>query len=193
MRSKIKSIVPEMKNGTQHSYDGAHGTMYTFIAELENGTKGQVSSKSPAPHRFGPGDEVEYTFTAAANPLHTGKLKIEKPKDNGQAPATNGEQQQPRPSGWSPEKEASVMAQGFIKSLVEVGTAPNMLGQLLAKAVGVHDDFVRSRMKLYAEKRAAKAAAAQAPPPPVAAPPPAPVVKPQPVALADMPEDDLPF
>jgi hypothetical protein len=176
-----------MNGHVQNSYDGQHGTMYTFVCVLEDGTTGQVSSKTPAPHRFGPGDDVEYSFTPAANAKHMGRLKIEKPKD--EVPANGAPNEPQRGSGWSPAKEASVMIQGLLKSIVESGAPKENWADMLSIAIKTHDTFLRQRI-------AAKAG--QPAPQPVAAPavtqdPPAAYAKPVQPALADMPEDDLPF
>jgi hypothetical protein len=169
-------MAPEMSGGVQKSYDGSHGTMYTFICTLEDGTTGQVSSKSAAPHRFGPGDEVEYTYTPASNPKHTGKLKVEKPKDEGHSAPTNGEA--PRSSGWSPTKESSVMIQGLLKSVIESGVKSDHWEQAVGKALGIHDKLLAARVP------------AQAP-----TPSPQPVAKLQPAQVASVinDESDLPF
>ena len=131
-RSRIKTVQAEMRNGVQNSYDGQHGTMYTFSMELEDGTRGQVSSKSPAPYRLPVGEEVEYTLTPNKNPQYLGKLKVEKPKDGGYAAPAAGQPARQQSSGgsggWSPAKEASVMFQGFIKSVIESG-APMEIGR----------------------------------------------------------------
>lgn len=149
MKSRIKAIAPEMVGNMQKSYNGSHGTMYTFLCTLENGTTGQVSSKSPTPHRFGVGDEVEFTFTPAANPAHTGRLKIEKPKDevppiNGEAHSSNGQR------GWSPQKEASVMIQGLLKSIIESGAPVEQWSALLNQAIGTHDTALGARSITHA-------------------------------------------
>lgn len=145
-----------MDGQVQHSYTTNNGTFYTFVVELEGGIKGQVSSKSPAPYRFNPGDEVEYTFTASANPQHLGKLKLEKPKDQPQA----GEQSTSR--GWSPEKECSVMVQGLLKSIIEAGIKSPDWAAALAHALVTHDNAVRARLARAAA--ATLTAQPQAPP-----------------------------
>jgi hypothetical protein len=189
-----------MKNGVQNSFDGAHGTMYTFSMELEDGTRGQVNSKSPAPYRLAIGEEVEYTYTPNANPKYLGRLKVEKPKDGGYAAPAAGQparqQSSGGSSGWSPAKEASVLIQGFVKSIVESGAPKEAWGDLLAHAITTHDIALKARMQRMAErdaKVAAEAAAARPPMEPPPAPPPAPIAPPVPEEMASGTWDDAPF
>lgn len=209
-----------MKNGEQASYTGQHGTMYTFMVAIEGGPTGQVSSKSPAPYRFRVGDEVDYTFTPPEKAGWTGRMKVEKPKDQGgiaTAPNSAAPQSEQRSSGWSPAKEASVMFQGFIKSIIESGAPVQNWDAMLAEATALHDANVRARVKAMAERALANVEKMNAAAMPVAAPvaQAAPAAqrlaetpsrlelaraametassRPTPTPLADMPEDDLPF
>ena len=80
---KIKSVAPKMRNGEQASFTGNNGTTFYFVAEMEDGTVGEVGGKTPGAYRFGPGDEVQYEYTPNADPRWMGKLKIDKPGMNG--------------------------------------------------------------------------------------------------------------
>ncbi len=56
--SKIKSITK-----TEKTWAGQSGTMYDYIVELEDESKGTASSTSPEAPPYVIGDEVEYTLT----------------------------------------------------------------------------------------------------------------------------------
>lgn len=69
---KISKIKTTQASGTYVSkFDGA--TMYTSEVELEDGTVGEVSAKTP--DRWSVGDEVEY---AVRETPHGNKLKLDK-------------------------------------------------------------------------------------------------------------------
>ena len=65
--SKIKSIQP---NGT---WESRNGTMFKFEIGLEDGTSGEVNSKTI--DRWNVGDEVEYTVTPGK---YGDRLKLDK-------------------------------------------------------------------------------------------------------------------
>ena len=78
-QSKIKSIQP---NGT---WEGRNGLMYKFEIELEDGSSGEVNSKTD--NRWNVGDEVEYTVT----PSKWGdRLKLDKAGYNNQRSTGGG-------------------------------------------------------------------------------------------------------
>lgn len=56
------------------TWQGSHGLMYAFEAELDDGTTGTFNAKSP--DKWKVGDEVEYTATSTH---HGNKLKLDKP------------------------------------------------------------------------------------------------------------------
>jgi hypothetical protein len=66
-QSKIKSIQP---NGT---WESRNGTMFKFEIGLEDGTSGEVNSKTI--DRWNVGDEVEYTVTPGK---YGDRLKLDK-------------------------------------------------------------------------------------------------------------------
>lgn len=163
MRGIIASVQPEMKNGRQNSYSGQHGTMYTFLVAIEGGPTGQVSSKSPAPYRFGPGEEVEYTYTAPSQAGWTGKMKVEKPKDGGHgAPATT---QRSSSGGWSPAKESSVLIQGILKSVIGTTAPKDQWLDMVNHALIVHDMALTARVARVVERALANQAKLAAPAP----------------------------
>lgn len=147
---KIKSVVQNVdKDGVQRSFTTDNGTFYVFVVEMEDGTRGEVNSKTPGTYRFAPGTEVEYTYTANANPQYLGKLKVEKP-GGAQGGFAGGK-------GWSPEKEASVMIQGLLKSIIETTAPADQWPQLLAKALDLHDRALKARMAKPAQATATPA------------------------------------
>lgn len=103
------------QNGEQRSYTGQNGTLYYTEVELEDGTKGEVGSKTPG-IKWQQGDAVQYTFTPNANPKYLGKLKLEKPKD-GSYSGVGGAQH----TGGRPQQQQS--ARTFDTVGVEVGHA----------------------------------------------------------------------
>lgn len=151
MKGKIKSVVPQMdQHGNQRSFSTENGTFYCFIAEMEDGLKGEVNSKRAGEYRFGAGDEVEYTYTPNPNPQYLGKLKIE--QAGGRRGGGEGGQQ------WTPEREASVSVQGYLKSIIESGAPKEQYGPLLVEVFEVHDKMVARRLGQQKIREAAQPA-----------------------------------
>lgn len=167
--SRIKTIQAEVRRGSheQNSYTSKFGTMYTFACELEDGTKGQVSSTKPAPHSLKAGDEVEYTLTPNDDTRFLGKLKIKKPEGSsggyGGGNSTASSQGHSSPS----DRDISIVTQAILKSVIESGAEPKMWGKLVVHGFTVYDEVVAMR--------SAPAAAPAPPPPPAARPTPQPI------------------
>jgi hypothetical protein len=180
--SRIKNIQAEMRKGEQNSYTSKFGTMYTFACELEDGTKGQVSSMKPAPHALKAGDEVEYTLTPNDDTRFLGKLKIK--KTEGSSGGYSGGHSAPsQTQSSSPsDRDISIVTQAILKSVIESGAEPKMWGKLVVYGFTVYDEVVAMRSA----------------PAPVAAPPPAARPTPQtqqPIGKEneDWPDDAPPF
>lgn len=94
-------------------FDTKHGTMFSWNVEMENGDQGETVTKTDK-RPWGVGDSAEYEVEFRE---HNGKQYPKLKKANAQA--MNGAGGAAR--GWSPEKEASVMTQGFIHAAVTAG------------------------------------------------------------------------
>lgn len=157
MKGKLLAVQPRLdqQTGMQRSYNTQNGSMYVFDATVANEQgqqfTGEVSGKTPAVYRFQPGADIDFT---AEQGQYGVKLKISS-LDGGQRMGGG------KSGGWSPQKEASVMVQGLLKSVIEAGIPGEKWEDAVRKAVSVHD-------KIAGEIGAAKAA--QVPQQPVAAP-----------------------
>ena len=137
MKGKIKTVQPQLGSDfEQRSFTTDNGTFWCFVVEMEDGTRGEVSGKTKGTYRFSDGDEVEYTYTPSTNEKYLGKLKLNKPEGFSGGGKTGG---------WSPEKEASVMIQGLLKSVIESGAPKDQWPILLGDALKLHDQFIVSR------------------------------------------------
>lgn len=104
-KSKIKSI---QGNGTWEHRQ--HGTMYSNVIEMEDGTVLSANTKSETPP-YAVGDEVEYTVRSE-HPQYgkSGNVKkIEEERTNYSGGRGN----------WSPEKDDQIMRQSCIKAASE--------------------------------------------------------------------------
>lgn len=112
--SKVKSSkIRTDQNGEQRSFQSQNGMLYYTEVELEDGTKGEVGSKTPGV-KWNVGDTVQYTYTPNSNPKYLGKLKLEKPKDGSYSGGGAG-------GGGSAEQKSS--GRSFDQVGVEVGHA----------------------------------------------------------------------
>lgn len=188
----------DQRTGQQRSYTNAQGnTLYYFWYTLANGMAGEVGHKQAGAPRFNVGDEVEATdSTNPANPQYK-KLKLDKPGGAANRGGGGGSR------GWSPEKEHSVMTQGFIHSAVIAGATDE---DAMTKLVMAQYRVYKNLMDLWRLKHGQQQAAAPAPPPqapapqaqpslPPLAPPPTPAVQanPAPAAGPQYADDLLPF
>lgn len=155
-------------------FEGQRGTLYGWWVSMDNGDNISVNTQSADRQPWNVGDEATYeivkTHQGKNGPWHSAK----KVTSNGFAGRSGGPGitgTAPRPSsGWSPEKEKSIMVQGLLKSIIESGADKKSWAELLDHAMSIHDSRV---------------GAAPAAPAPTPAPAPASVV-------ADD-ESDLPF
>lgn len=86
MKSKITEIKPYLRSDqTHHSTTNDHGTLWYFIVNLEDGTKGNVRGKSQNP-RWKVGDEVDYEIEKKGNFTN---LKLQKPFNKVGKPQNN--------------------------------------------------------------------------------------------------------
>lgn len=156
MKGKLLAVQPRLdqQTGMQRSYNTQNGPMYVFDATVANEQgqqfTGEVSGKTAGTYRFQPGADIEFT---AEQGQYGVKLKISSPDGDQRGGKSSG--------GWSPQKEASVMVQGLLKSVIEAGIPGEKWEAAVRQAVSVHD-------KITAEIGAAKAA--QAPQAPLVAP-----------------------
>jgi hypothetical protein len=184
MKGTLIQAIPAMRDGVQKSF-GSHGsTLYVYKADVqdERGVvyTGEVNAKSEGQYRIAPGTTVEFTYTEEQ---YGGKLKISIPKDGSapSAPAPAKPKSFSGGSSWSPEKEASVMVQGFLKSIVESGQKSEHWELAARKMLQIHD-------KLVAERTTAPAPPVAPPAPPMAAPAP----YQHPYAPAPPPQNNMP-
>lgn len=167
MKGTLISAVPAMKDGAQKSF-GSHGSLlYVYKAQVmsEGGVmfQGEVNSKTADEYPIKPNTVIEFVHTEDS---YGGKLKISIPKDGAgysSAPAPKKQGYSGGGSSWSPEKEASVMVQGFLKSIVESGQKSEHWELAARKMLQIHD-------KLVAERAPAAPVAPHTPPPPPAQP-----------------------
>ena len=186
MTTKVTSVAPVIKNGVHDSYQ----EYFKFWYVLENGMAGEVMHKSQTA-RFAVGDQVE--ATDSTNPKYPDypKLKLQKPGEQG-----GGGYGGKKSGGWSPEKEASIRLQGFIKNAVLSGAKTEAEIEALVMEQG---KVYAKLMKKVKEAHAAPAAQPQAQAQPIAQPPPqaaaaAPPAQPGPQEpIRGNDEDDLPF
>lgn len=143
--SRIKSLSPEMRKGEQNSYKSQYGTMFTFTCELEDGTKGQVSSTKPAPHALKAGDEVEYTLTPNDDTRFLGKLKIKKVESSGGYSGGHGAPSSQAQSSHPSDRDTSIVTQALLKSVIESGADPKLWGKLVVHAYTVYDEVMAMR------------------------------------------------
>lgn len=154
MKGVVKGVSPRMKDGVQRSWTGANGTLWYFHVTIEDEHgkmhTGEVAGKTEGAYRFGEGDEVEFTEEVGQ---YGNKLKLDRPKD-GSAPNSSygGAKAKYEPpaskqaSGWSPEKENSVMIQGLLKSIIEGGIASKDWEAALNTALTLHDKVLAARV-----------------------------------------------
>ena len=127
-KSKIKSVVPSLKNGVHSSYTMNTNTYYEFIVEMENRQKGRASALSQT-FRFKEGDEVLYEFIE--DQKHGDRMKsfaaTEQPIQTSQASpapsqaATTG--QTTSRYKEDPHKQSLIVAQSSLSSAVEWAAA----------------------------------------------------------------------
>lgn len=141
MTTKVVSVVPVMdqQTGQQKTWTTGQGkTMFTFFYVLENGMKGEASHQTPEP-RFPLGSEVVAKDKTNPQFPQYPKLDLNKPG------AENGFSGKGGGGNWSPQKEASVMIQGLLKSLIQSGVKSEHWADALKKAISVHDEALALR------------------------------------------------
>lgn len=155
----VVSVRPRMADGVHDTWTSGDGTVfYKFEVHLDNGQSGIAKGMTPT-LRFSAGDQVIVKeFKPSTNPkFPLGTLKLERPKDGpapvgatarGGAQTTTAGYALPatKSSGWSPEKEASVMIQGLLKSVIESGVEKNQWHQYLSEAMALHDTLLATRV-----------------------------------------------
>jgi hypothetical protein len=168
----VSSEIKRNKDGDQNSYSSQFGTMYCTIVTLEDGTKGEVSSKK-AGIAWEPGTVVEYKYTAPNDQKYPGKLSLSKPKDGaGYSGGGNNAPQSPSgPSGGSQRSGYDVVGPEIghaitsAISLLSVGAkAMPTIEQLKEKA----REVLAMSDELKAERRAAQGTTAAHAPAPAA-------------------------
>lgn len=114
--SKVSSVEFNREFSTKN------GTMYSWKVEMENGDRGETVTKtSNRPWEVGSEAHYEVEDQERNGNVYR-KLKKANPQQNGGGGAR----------GWSPEKEASVMTQGFIHAAVTAGAKdPDAIVQLV--------------------------------------------------------------
>jgi hypothetical protein len=126
-------------------FEGAHGTLYGWWVSLSNGDNISVNTQSPDKAPWPVGAEATYEITKTHQgrngPWHTAKKIV--PKENFARPAAG--QPAKQATGWTPEKENSVMIQGLLKSIIESSTPQAEWEPKLLAALALHDATVAKR------------------------------------------------
>lgn len=117
-----------------------------YKLQMDNGDTGEAWF--PSKEKPSEGMTLNYEFKAPEREGWSAKIEIA--RERKQFAKGNGG------GGWSKEKEASVMIQGLLKSVIESGAPKNEWSTHLAHALVTHDMALQARMA-KAAKEAAKA------------------------------------
>lgn len=127
-------------------FEGSHGTLYGWWVSLSNGDNISVNTQSPDKGPWPVGAEATYDITKTHQgrngPWHTAKKIVPKPDYSRPAASSGG---QSKSTGWTPEKENSVMIQGLLKSIIESNTPQAEWEPKLLAALALHDSVVAKR------------------------------------------------
>lgn len=135
METKTNVVKAVRPTGRQDQYGN-----WSFNVTFDNGDEGLLTTKTDQVGSIGVVVGKEFTYDIEKRTSASGKdwFKISKHRDNTFSPKAGGGN-----SGWTPEKERSVMIQGLLKSIIEAGVDRKHWETFLTEAIALHDKLTK--------------------------------------------------